>query len=58
LPEDFVVQLSEIISVLHTSRYVFRDLRLPNIMVAKNQVKLIDFDWEGKEGLAKYPIHL
>jgi serine/threonine protein kinase len=58
LPEDFAVQLSEIISVLHTGGYVFGDLRLPNIMVAKKQVKLIDFDWAGKVGLAKYPIHL
>lgn len=58
LPEDFAAQLSEIVSVLHTGGYVFGDLRLPNIMVAKKQVKLIDFDWAGKEGLAKYPIHL
>jgi RIO-like serine/threonine protein kinase len=58
LPKDFAARLSEIVSVLHTGGYVFGDLRLPNIMVAKKQVKLIDFDWAGKEGLAKYPIHL
>jgi serine/threonine protein kinase len=58
LPEDFAAQLSQIVSVLHTGGYVFGDLRLPNIMVEKKQVKLIDFDWAGKVGLAKYPIHL
>ncbi|KAJ7084023.1 hypothetical protein B0H15DRAFT_404271 [Mycena belliarum] len=58
LPDDFAAQLSEIITVLHTGGYVFGDLRLPNVMVAKKRVKLIDFDWAGKVGLAKYPIHL
>ncbi|KAJ7325803.1 hypothetical protein DFH08DRAFT_968448 [Mycena albidolilacea] len=58
LPENLAAQLSEILSVLHTGGDVFGDLRLPNIIVAKKQVKLIDFDWAGKVGLAKYPIHL
>ncbi|KAJ6463197.1 hypothetical protein C8R47DRAFT_1180344 [Mycena vitilis] len=58
LPQDFAGQLTEIISVLHNGGYVFGDLRWPNIMVAKKEVKLIDFDWAGKVGQAKYPIHL
>ncbi|KAJ7826696.1 hypothetical protein B0H14DRAFT_2161133, partial [Mycena olivaceomarginata] len=58
LPEDFAGQLTEIISVLHNGGYVFGDLRWPNIMVAKKEVKLIDFDWAGKVGQAKYLIHL
>ncbi|KAF8209668.1 hypothetical protein K438DRAFT_1506882, partial [Mycena galopus ATCC 62051] len=53
-----VAQLSEIIPVLHTGGYVFGDLQLPNITVAKKQGKLIDFDSAGKVGQAKYPIHL
>ncbi|KAJ7120950.1 hypothetical protein C8R44DRAFT_787049 [Mycena epipterygia] len=58
LPEDFAQQLTEIVSVLHNNGYVFGDLRWPNVMVAERKIKLIDFDWAGKVGDAKYPIHL
>ncbi|KAJ7452021.1 hypothetical protein FB451DRAFT_1374222 [Mycena latifolia] len=58
LPEDFSKQLTDIVSFLHNGGYVFGDLRWPNVMVAGKEVKLIDFDWAGKEGHAKYPIHL
>ena len=35
---------------------VFGDLRGPNIMVTKKgEVKLIDFNWAGIDGQAKYP---
>ncbi|KAJ7257355.1 hypothetical protein C8J57DRAFT_1436958 [Mycena rebaudengoi] len=58
LPEDFPKQLTDIVSLLHNGGYVFGDLRWPNVMVAGKKVKLIDFDWAGTEGHAKYPIHL
>ncbi|KAJ7897871.1 hypothetical protein B0H14DRAFT_3424734 [Mycena olivaceomarginata] len=58
LPEDFPEQLTNIVSFLHDGGYVFGDLRWPNVMVAGKKVKLIDFDWAGKEGYAKYPIHI
>ncbi|KAF7336569.1 hypothetical protein MSAN_02289100 [Mycena sanguinolenta] len=58
LPGDFAVQLKKIIGVLHAGGFVFGDLRPPNIMVSKDKVKLIDFDWAGQMGIAQYPLHL
>ena len=44
------------IEILHDSGLVFGDLRPPNVMITKaNEVKLIDFNWAGVEGQAKYP---
>jgi hypothetical protein len=35
---------------------VFGDLRPPNVMITKDgKVKLIDLNWAGEEGQAKYP---
>lgn len=51
--------LSEVrraIKMLHDNKLVFGDLRSPNVMITKaNKVKLIDFNWAGEEGQAKYP---
>lgn len=44
------------INLLHLNGLVFGDLRPPNVMITKaNEVKLIDFNWAGEEGQAKYP---
>jgi RIO-like serine/threonine protein kinase len=44
------------IEILHLNGLVFGDLRSPNIMITKaNEVKLINFNWAGEEGQAKYP---
>ena len=44
------------IEVLHNQNLVFGDLRSPNVMITKtNEVKLIDFNWAGDGGQAKYP---
>jgi serine/threonine protein kinase len=51
------------ISLLHQSDFVHGDIRDVNIMVkrewdeneAAKNVKLIDFDWAGREGIARYP---
>ena len=44
------------IELLHFSGLVFGDLRPPNVIITKaNEVKLIDFNWAGEEGQAKYP---
>jgi serine/threonine protein kinase len=41
---------------LHHKGLVFGDLRPPNVMITKtNEVKLIDFDWAGERGQARYP---
>ena len=44
------------VKALHDRDIVFGDLRRPNIMVAHSkEVKMIDFDWCGKDGKATYP---
>jgi serine/threonine protein kinase len=54
-------KLQDAISYLHEEDYVFGDLREPNILVSEADngeliVHLIDFDWSGKAGEARYPI--
>ena len=44
------------IEILHFNGLVFGDLRSPNVTITiVNEVKLIDFNWAGEEGQAKYP---
>ena len=43
--------------LLHSHGLVFGDLRPWNVMITKSgEVKLIDFNWSGEEGQAKYPL--
>ena len=45
--------------LLQAANFVFRDLCLQNIMVCHNgKIKLVDFDWAGIHGQAKYPAQL
>ncbi|KAF8330247.1 hypothetical protein F5887DRAFT_1287342 [Amanita rubescens] len=45
------------LELLHSRGFVFGDLRPPNVMITKDgEVKLIDFNWAGEEGQAKYPL--
>ena len=56
-------EVERAIKLLHRHGLVFGDLRAPNVMITTmdykngqgNDVKLIDFDWAGEEGRAKYP---
>ena len=51
-------EVQRAIEVLHVRKLVFCDLRSPNVMITKttrNEVKLIDFNWAGEEGQARYP---
>jgi len=41
--------------MLHDEDYVHGDIREPNILVTAGGLKLIDFDWCGKAGGARYP---
>ena len=51
------LEVSRALELLHGHRLVFGDLRLPNIMITKDgEVRLIDFNWAGEEGQAKYPL--
>jgi hypothetical protein len=40
---------------LHGEKLVFGDLREPNILITKDGLRLVDFDWSGKEGTVCYP---
>lgn len=52
-------QIQEALNILHEHGYVFGDLRCSNIMVTpKGDLKLIDFDWTGQDGVAKYPLRM
>ncbi|KAK0199567.1 hypothetical protein DFS33DRAFT_1367992 [Desarmillaria ectypa] len=58
-PQLFVDSVREAIHKLHDRGLVFGDLRHQNIMITRDdKVKLIDFDWAGKDGEAEYPMRL
>ena len=59
-PVDPQVQasLSNAIAVLHSNGYVHGDLRPQNILVVGDTVRILDFDWAGMEGTARYPKEL
>ncbi|KAF5352155.1 hypothetical protein D9758_009263 [Tetrapyrgos nigripes] len=40
---------------LHDGGFIFGDLRQPNVVFVGEDVKLIDFDWSGKEGEVFFP---
>ncbi|KIY44873.1 hypothetical protein FISHEDRAFT_77093 [Fistulina hepatica ATCC 64428] len=52
-------QVRTALKLLHEKGIVYGDMRSQNIMVyGDGQVKVIDFDWAGKEGEVRYPPHL
>ena len=53
--EAHIDQLRTAVDALHVAGYVHGDLRGPNLLIAKDGLKLIDFDWCGKAGEARYP---
>lgn len=59
LTGDATLQLRTAMQTLHQGGYVWGNLREPNVLVVKgddsDRVKLIDFDWCGKELEARYP---
>ncbi len=60
---NVIGDLERALNILHGEGLVFGDLRRPNIMIMPgpnkdDTVRLIDFDWAGKENEARYPIHL
>jgi serine/threonine protein kinase len=59
VPQPVYDRVKAAIDALHEKDIVFGDLRCPNIMVTdSNEVKMIDFDWCGKDGEATYPATL
>jgi serine/threonine protein kinase len=54
--EKVRLELWRALDLLHDRGLVFGDLRPPNVMITKeHKVKLIDFNWAGEEGQARYP---
>jgi serine/threonine protein kinase len=51
--------LRQAIKHLHCNGYVFGDLRDPNVLVTQDgSAMLVDFDWCGKRGEARYPLDI
>ena len=50
-----IASLRKAVTTLHDRGLVFGDLRGPNLLIVGNGVVLIDFDWCGKVGEARYP---
>ena len=48
-------KLEEALQIIHDGNFVHGDVRCPNILVFKDNVKFVDFDHCGEEGVAKYP---
>jgi len=57
-PNDAREQVKEAVQRLHATQLVFGDLRGPNIIFSEGRAFLIDFDWAGKVGEARYPRNL
>ena len=57
-PGDACKKVEEAIKKLHDAKFVFGDLRAPNVIFSGGNVFLVDFDWAGKEGEARYPRNL
>ncbi|KAJ2994153.1 hypothetical protein NUW54_g7601 [Trametes sanguinea] len=56
MTEEDHATLREAIALLHEHNLVFGDLREPNVLLVKGGgLMLVDFDWCGQEGAAKYP---
>lgn len=54
-----VEDVERAISLLHDRGFVFGDLRRPNILhVRGGGAMLVDFDWCGKVGEARYPLNI
>jgi serine/threonine protein kinase len=55
--ENVRIELRRAVHLLHDHGLVFGDLRPPNVMITKaHRVKLIDFNWAGEKGQARYPV--
>ena len=51
-------QLRQAVRALHDRGLVFGDLREPNVMITKESLKLVDFDWSGRQGEVRYPVDI
>lgn len=56
---DILKKCNTALNVLHESNHCHGDFRPPNILISSAaEVFVIDFEWAGKEGEAKYPMFM
>ena len=55
LTEQQCKRVKDAIDIVHSNQLVFGDLRRSNILVGNDTAMLVDFDWCGKSGIARYP---
>jgi hypothetical protein len=53
--EVHVEQLRAAVETLHDANYVHGDIRGPSVLITAGGLELVDFDWCGEEGKARYP---
>ncbi|CAH1767615.1 7779_t:CDS:2, partial [Entrophospora sp. SA101] len=55
--DKFLELAKNAINLLHGEGYVHGDVRTSNLMISndKDRIMIVDFDWAGQEGVAKYP---
>jgi len=53
--QEHIEHLRMAVEMLHKEDYVHGDIRGPNVLITTSGLKLIDFDWCGKEGEVRYP---
>jgi RIO-like serine/threonine protein kinase len=60
VPAIVLNNTKDAVHILHAENIVFGDLRDPNILylTSKARAMLVDFDWCGKDGEARYPATL
>ncbi|KZV94011.1 hypothetical protein EXIGLDRAFT_673499, partial [Exidia glandulosa HHB12029] len=58
LPPDAKLKVENAVERLHAFNFVHGDLRQPNILFRGDVPLIIDYDWAGLEGEAKYPMDL
>ena len=53
--EDILSQCREALDRLHKNNICHGDFRHTNILVERDRISVIDFDWSGEVGKVKYP---
>ncbi len=48
-------KLQKALRIIHDRDLVHGDVRCPNILVSEDDIKFVDFDHCGKEGVKRYP---
>ncbi|KAJ7615101.1 hypothetical protein DFH06DRAFT_1013707 [Mycena polygramma] len=61
VPTALIHRFKDFVADMHQNGFVHGDIRAPNVLMsddAQGELLLIDFDWGGKDSVAKYPGNL